>query len=1369
MSSRTTGEFGTIVTVGGLWGGSLLAVLRDEPSELPGTKPEAYDLPAAADLRTPMRSAWTLLKAAWVDFTAHRELRTSEHGTEHYGSDDFTRDRWLRHLLDQLGYHQPDPVPGGLAVDDADPDDERDRYPITHLWSDRVPLHLLPAGVPLDRTTPGVAGAVRQSPHSTLQDYLNRTSRHLWGIVTNGLTLRLLRNNAALTRQAYVEFDLAAMLGDENYPDFAVLWAALHASRFTGPSPADCYAEQWQSYAAQTGVRALDELRRGVEEAITELGQGAIEHPDNHALRQRLADGDLDSTDLYRQLLYVAYRHVFLFAVEDRGLLHPPDADPDAVAAYRDYYSTAVWREKARRHTGGRHPDAWEAHKTVTAALGRSAGLSALALPPLLGDLWDPASTPDLDDATITNRRYLAALRHLAWVRREGTTHRVDYRNMGAEELGAVYEALLELTPTASASARTFTFAHTPGHARKTTGSYYTPTSLITRVLDDALDPVVTRTIDGRAGDEAAAALLDLTVCDPAMGSAHFLVAAAHRLAKHVAAHRTGNPEPDPTAYRDALRDVVSRCIHGVDVNPMAVDLAKMALWLECHVPGKPLTFLDHHLKAGNAVLGVGFDPSIVDWHPGASDPRGIPDAAFKVLHSDVRAAANKLKAANKRRREGQLTLDLAGAASGDPTAELAGDASRIAALPDDDPDALAEKQRIHATLTESEALRRARLRCDAWFATWTTPKTSTQAAADDQPFDVYYDTHHGDLPAASRPGVQRVQGQAEQHGFFHWHLAFPHIAQNGGFDVLLGNPPWERVKVQQREWFAAHGRDDIADAKNAAARNRMINALRASDDPVDQTLAEEWDASLRASSAHSELLRQSGRFPLGGVGDVNLYAVFADHFLHAHNPGGAAGFLSPTGLATGATYAPFFAHLVEARRLASFWSIWNHDRLFPEVNDRVTFALVTLVGSHHPVDKIGFTGHVWQASQIDDPERRYNLTPEDIAAINPNTKTAPLFRHARDAEITATIHRNAGVLVNDTASPEDPAHNPWRVELMSMFHMANDSQLFHDQETAEASGAQLDGNQLTWPDGNRALPLYEGKLIWFYDHRAGTYEGQTEKQKRVNWIPAVSSEAKADPTFATLPGYWVDQAHVDERLTGRWGRDWFIGCRAIARATDERTLICSALPRYAMSSLVLLLPQTLPKHLATLLAGLSSLACDYVARSAVDANMSLFVIKQLPLGIDPWTPLPWGERLNHFTAPRVAELTYTAWDLQAWATDIGYPGAPFRWHDSRRELLRAELDAAFFHVYGLGRDDVEWVLESFESLAGKERKPPERGGYGEFRTKRLVLERYDAITAASRRGSEYMTPLDPPPADEAIRHDAGGAAGAPRLASEGL
>jgi hypothetical protein len=1342
---------GTIVTVGGLWSAEVLGALRDDPTTLPGTAPADYGLPSGFDLRNQTRASWSLLKAAWADFSLHRQARVEADG-ETYGSDPFTWDRWLRHLLGQLGYDQTDTCPTGLVVEGGDEHDPADRYPISRLWADRVPLLTLPAGVPLDRTTPGVPGAAKQSPHSTVQDYLNRTSGHLWGVVTNGLTLRLLRDNAALTRQAYVEFDIATMLDDDNYADFAVLWAAVHSSRFAGASAADSYAERWQQHATDTGVRALHTLREGVERAILQLGKGLIEHPDNQALRDALAAGELDGQEMYRQLLYVAYRHVFLFAVEDRGLLHEPEADPAAVGRYRDHYSTARLRDQARRHTGGQHPDGWAGFQTVAAALADPAGQPLLALPPMLGHLWSPESTRALNGTTLANRRYYAALRDLAYVVQDGVTHRIDYRNLGSDELGAVYESLLELTIDVSPTSRTFEKRRGLGSDRKTTGSYYTPTSLISRVLDDALDPVIARTIEGKTGHDAADALLDLTICDPAMGSAHFLVAAAHRLAKHVASHRTGNVEPDPDAYRQALRDVVSRCIYGVDVNPMAVELAKISLWLECHVPGQPLTFLDHHLKCGNALLGVGFDRDLIDWQPQGPDGTpvgGVPDAAFKAVTGDDTTVAKSLKSANKTARAGGGGLFGAAALHDFPLDHLVGEARGIAWMDDTTPEGLTAKQHAWMVYGDDDELRREQLKADAWTACWTIPKTHDHIDQTDRPHDVFYDTHYNGMPSDTRPGVVASRREAERLRFFHWYVEFPEIADAGGFACMLGNPPWEVMQMTEEEWFTNAGREDIAKANNAAARKRAIAEIEGSPDPVDRQLAEAWIDAQQASLAVRQFASQSGRYRFGAAGKINLYGLFAEHFLTSHRRDGAAGFICPDGLAVGATYAPFFGHLVANGRLKSFWSFENESKVFPEVHNETKFALVTF--DHGSPDRpIGFTGWVRHAEQIDDPYRAYTLTAADIAAINPNTLTAPLFRRAANATVTARLHAAAPVLAIENPAPGQPA-SPWHATSLPMFNMADDSGLFVDADSARADGYDRQGNVFLRSD-DRLLPLYEGKMIWHYDHRFGTYTGQTEKQANKGVLPHTNSTQKERPGFVPEPRYWLPAPSVRDHLArANWEADWLIAFRDVG--PTERTFIPAVIPPYAVArnNTPLLIPRAEP--VAMLVAALSSLVVDFALRQKSN-RMTWFVVWQAPVLPPESAKQPFlGGRVLDFVAPRVAELVYTAHDVAAFADDIGFGGRPFRWYEARRPVLQAELDAAMFHLYGLDRDDVETVLDSFTVLAKYELRPPEKGGQGEFRTKRLVLERYDAMVKATETSSGYECPLDVPPAHDSLRH----------------
>lgn len=1340
-----------ISTVGGLWSAQILDALRDDPTRLSDTDPADYRLPPRYPLRDATRQSWGLLAAAWADFDRLHQARVDADG-EHYGSDLFTIERWLTHLWTQLGYSDAQPCPVGLIVDGGDEHDPADRYPIGLLWRDRVPIIQVPAGTPLDRVTAAATGGARRSPHAAMQDYLNRTSRHLWGIVTNGLTLRLLRNNAALTRQAYVEFDLAEIFRDDNYPAFATLWLALHSTRFDGPKATDCPAERWQHHALDVGVRALNTLRQGVENAILTLGQGLIEHPRNQALRDALTDGEIDGQGLYRELLYVAYRHVFLFAVEDRGVLHPDDTDPDAVARYRANYSTARLREQARRHTGGQHPDGWAAFQTLTRILADPEGQPLLGLPPLMGALWDADSTPHLNDTVLTNRHYYEAVRSLAFVRQDGLTHRIDYRNLGAEELGSVYESLLELIIDVSPTERRFTKRVAAGSDRKTTGSYYTPTSLITRVLQDALDPVIERAVKGLDGDDAAEALLDLTVCDPAMGSGHFLVAAAHRLAKQVATHRTGSLEPDPAEYRQALRDVTSRCIYGVDINPMAVELAKISLWIECHVAGQPLTFLDHHLKCGNALLGVGFDRDLIAWAPrradGTPEAGGVPDAAFKAIAGDDKKLVKTLKAANKQRRAGVASLLASGGMHDEPTSELADRVRHIAWMDDTTPQGLAAKQRAWMIYGETDELHREKLRADAWTACWTIPKTRTAIDDDDRPFDVYYDAHFNGLPTDTRPGVRSARQEAERLRFFHWYLEFPEIAESGGFSCLAMNPPWERIKLQEKEWFAANGYEHIGSAKNAASRKRLIGELGTSEDPVDRAIAVRWAVDSHAAQAMSEFARNSDRYPFGGVGDVNLYALFVDHAVQSIESRGRVGVIVPTGLVTDYTFRNFFAHLIDERRLAAAYDFTNKRGLFPEVAPPMRFVTLT-VTAPGGAREARFAFMVEDPAELDEPERSYSLTPDQIALVNPNTKTAPVFLDPRDSEITTRIYQRHPVLIHHGRADG----NPWGIKFSTMFHMANDSGLFRTADQLSADGWSLIGN-IYERDGERMLPLYEAKLFRHFDADHNTYEGVPESRK-FNVKAGVHRTDRAAQKVMQ-PRYWVAEQQVHEALVNKWGEVGpYLAWRDITNVTtNQRTTITAMLPAFAANDKCLLARTGSLRDDLLVLACWASFAFDYVARQKVGGtHMMYFLMEQLPV-LAPQVfeePLPWGkeEAVGSWVAARSAALSATS---PALATSLGYATAP-SWDDRLREVWRTELDAAMFHLYGYSRDEVAYVMDTFPIVAENDRKAEDLAADDpNWRTKRLILAKYDELAEHARRGTTYASPDPPPPLPDKLK-----------------
>ena len=566
-----------VVSTGGLLPKDLLDRVVARDSSLPGVSPQDYGLAPGERLNDAITRSWNRLIALWERFVeAETELPVEEKAAT-----EVTRQRFVLPLLEELGFTDLTSSPG-LVVDGKE-------YPISHEWNGSVPLHLVGARVAIDRRTQGVPGAAQTSPHGLVQEYLNRSDDHLWAVVCNGRFLRLLRDNASLTRQAYVEFDLTEIFSGDQYSDFVVLWLTAHRTRFAGKRPEACLLEQWSQEAASAGTRALDKLRDGVEEAIRTLGEGFMQHP-NEALEARLRAGSLSADELQRQLLRVVYRLLFLLVAESRDLLLDPQATQASRDRYRRFYSVERLCELATHRRGSAHDDLWVGLQVVVNALSSDEGSPALGLSPLGSFLWSANSTPDLSAASIDNRHLLDAVRALTLVRDDDNRveRKIDYRNLGAEELGSIYESLLELHAEVDVDAGAFSLGYAAGNERKTTGSYYTPTPLIVELLDSALDPVLN---EAAAADNPEQALLSLKVVDPACGSGHFLIAAANRIAYRLASARVGGEEPAPHVVRHALRDVVGRCVYGIDVNPMAVELCKISLWLEAMEPGRPLSF----------------------------------------------------------------------------------------------------------------------------------------------------------------------------------------------------------------------------------------------------------------------------------------------------------------------------------------------------------------------------------------------------------------------------------------------------------------------------------------------------------------------------------------------------------------------------------------------------------------------------------------------------------------------------------------------------------------------------------------------------------------------------------------------------------
>lgn len=1188
----------------------------------------------------------------------------------------------------------------------------------------RVPIVVVPpSDEKLDRRSATLSTDRTRSPAFALQDHLNEHDDTLWGLVTNGTLIRLMRDNASLTRPAYIEADLSQIFTNEDAASFAVLWLLIHRTRFgvSGAPATDCALERWRDAGSKEGEVARDRLAVQVQIALKVLGSGFLEaNPD---LSDKLKSGEVNLTEWFNELLRLVYRLIFLMVAEDRNLLHPEKAKPDARKLYAEGYSLAALRAQCYRAASwDKHHDRYEGIKIVFHALAN--GQEALALP-ALGGLFSGDKLPHLETARLRNRAFMEALYRLSWLDQKTGMVPVNWRAMETEELGSVYESLLELQPQLGDDGKTLVFAseaaEQKGNQRKTTGSYYTPDSLVQALLDTALDPVLDKT--EAEADDPAKALLKLSVIDPACGSGHFLLAAARRIATRLARIRADGT-PSLADFRHALRDVARSCLHGVDRNPMAVELTKVALWIETVDPGLPLGFFDAQIRCGDALLGV-FDLKVLQ--------DGIPDAAYKQLTGDDKDTARYYLQANRAATSGQGGFDFGTGQVAMPEMKpLALDFSGFRDLPEDTVEQIGAKAARFKELRKGQAFVRATAAANLYVAAFLLPKVGgapAGASARTVPTteELWMALNQGKI----RQAMMDAPKAARRARAFHWPLEFPDVMQRGGFDVVLGNPPWERIKLQEQEFFAALS-PEIANAANKAARDRLIKALeKAAPGTPDRALFDAFTMAKREAEATSEFVRvpgeDGGRFALTGRGDVNTYALFAELFANVSRK--RAGVIVPTGIATDSTTAPFFAHLVEHKRLARLVDFENSAPIFSGVHRSFKFALLTL-GREELIARFAF--FLTNPSQLAEPERNFALTTADIAAINPNTKTAPVFRSRADAELTAKIYAKAPVLIDEAKGAPG---NPWGMSFMAMFHMSNDSHLFRTAEQLATDGFSRDGTD--WlKNSERFVPLYEAKMVWHFDHRASSYHSRgNDRGNRI--LPPTSESEHEDVAFEAEPFYWVSARDLNDALGNRTKcANYLFGWRDVTTAIAERTMVPCIIPRHATGDTFLLAFTEKPAELfLCLYANWASLAFDYATRQKIAyVHLKYNIVKQLP------TILPdfYTEPRLEFIIPKVLELTYTSHSLAPFARDLGLDGPPFAWDEDRRAHLRADLDAFYARAYGLTRDELRYILDpadvkgpDYPSETFRVLKEKEIRHHGEYRTRRLVLAAWDRMEAA--------------------------------------
>ena len=1080
------------------------------------------------------------------------------------------------------------------------------------------------------------------SPHGQILRYLATADaasegRIRWGILTNGGVWRLYDGRARPRATAYYEADLASMLA----PDTPGAEDALRT--FYLLFRRDSFVPR----AGETATfieAAIEEGRRYEEKVAQDLSRIVFDRVFPALVSALARDSGNDLREARDAALIFLYRVLFVLYAEDRGLLPVNDS------RYDDYGMRKRVRDDVAHRT---HQDdvfsesAANYYNRLTELFHIiDQGDTSIGLPPYNGGLFSADAAPLLARARLSDAE-LAPIIYALSHTDDFPPRFVNYRDMSVQQLGSVYERLLEREPVRDDSGAVRIRPN--AYARKDSGSFYTPQELVDLIVDRTLKPLADEReaafqhkaaelgTDPRPNAEKLAelarldpaeAVLSLKVLDPAMGSGHFLVAAVDFLSDYVAelvesassaadwlpggyesplARRVVNIREDILGRARAAdwvmdeaqltdqaiirRMVLKRCIYGVDKNSMTVELAKVSLWLHSFTVGAPLSFLDHHLRHGDSLIGLR-----------ALDGREQLRRLSGLFASSAIAAAET-------------------AAEGMKEIEEMTDAD------------IAEAQQS-ATLFESVESTTAELRGLLDFLAgknWLTAGMKKKALAEfesplieylgSRPKDAYRLLAHG--PAAV-DGAQDDGGEnrfnalwsdakaiAERESFLHWEAAFPGVwhgwqdeRPQGGFDAIISNPPWDRIKLQEVEWFATR-EPDVAHATTAAARRRAIRQLRDDDDP----LADQFDAAKRQADDLSLMVRNCGDYPLLGRGDINIYSLFVERAMSLVKPNGYVGLLTPSGIYGDKTAARFFRSVSTAGRVSTLFDFENRKVFFKDVHGSFKFCVLVFGGEERTFPQTECAFFLHDPASINDPDRCFPLKRSDFARVNPNTGTAPVFRTQRDADITRRIYERHPVLVEHSKGEDGRV---WPVKYHRMFDMTNSSGLFRTAAQLEDAGYYpVQGNR--WKKGEELyLPLYEGKMVQAYDHRAASVVVNPENLNRPNQPEsAETSRTRLDPDWLPSPAYWVP-AQECELGHGEYSELGQLAFKTLLRQPMFGPLIAAVFPRRWVRHTTAYLPPApddrvrLPADEEQLLArGKPELrfGYDYVARQKVQGQ----------------------------------------------------------------------------------------------------------------------------------------------------------------------
>ncbi len=1148
-----------------------------------------------------------------------------------------------------------------------------------------------------------------------------------WAILTNGARWRLYSYRAR-PRERTWQIDLNALLvsadlfesvlSEQKLHELRVAWLLLRRDSWV---PAEGERETLLDRLLALGRRNDAQLANDLSDVVFKNV-----YPDIVRLFWNKRP-DATAEAVARAALTFLYRLLFIYYAEDRGLL---DTDDLRYRPHSLRYSVRdpVHEQHRKADFSTVSTEFWQRLQYLRAVIDQ--GDASIGQPAYNGGLFAPIYAI-VDEITLSDAELAPIISDLSHTS-SGTY--VSYRNLEVQQLGSIYERLLERIPRRDDDNQVD--APISPYARKDSGSYYTPQELVDLIVEQTLTPLVDERIEAfRAepieANDPAEAILKLTVLDPAMGSGHFLITAIDWLTDrlvalvnrewHEALHGYVSPlrerlwrlqetYPDLSDVTLLQRMVLKRCIYGVDKNPMAVELAKVALWLHTFTGELPLPYLEHRIICGDSLLGIRGEQAqeyISAW------------GRYPLNESFERNSTQAAIAA--RAADGVLDLTIGQIDESRTHRDEAGLRNRRHRTP---LNLVAGLRWLSAGMKKRER------------AEFHAPLLEILSGHSGRAITVLFNGENDEGLTPTTPEYRVIRDAANEiagrERILHWEIEFPHVmtGDNPGFDAIISNPPWDRIEQQEREWFAL--RDPaIANLEPASRRKAAIERGIAAGDE----LCVQYDEVRSAAHTMRVVCRTSGDYPLLSGGRTNFYSLFVERSLALVRPQGVVGLLTPSGIYADHTAAKFFRSISTTGRLGGIYDFENRRssnaeartaKWFADVHPQFKFnALIVGGRTREFADaQCGFVLH--GKADLGDDDRVFTLTPADFARINPNTGTAPILRSRRDAEIIRRIYRDHSVLVDHS---HVNVSKLWPVRFVQgLFNMTSDSDLFETAEALEAAGAyRVAGNRYKRGDDTWA-PLYQGRMIHHFDHRANSvgYNPASEHNPYVS--EPVTDEEKANPGYFPRTQYWVPTHEVESQLPERSG--WAVGFRDIARATDERTMIATIVPWAGFGNKVPLLladPELPSVDAACVAANFSSLALDHVAKSKLQGtSMNWYIVEQLPMIAPDDYDRPFGDTTaRELVKHHVLRLCYTAWDLQPFARDLGYQGDPFIWNPAERRQLRARLDALFFHLYGLDEDDAAYILDQFPVLEKNERRE-----HGRYLSKKLVLGHYRALAA---------------------------------------